>query len=115
MLQLWQRLSAVEFKGSVRQNSSPAHNMQNIELVTAYVQGAAAMALLPVHLQVVPVYSISDSEDWRIRGYTKCPAYQTRLAAWLKSDAFRQKEQETQQLRQKVLLFRTCQSALNTR
>lgn len=50
----------------------------------------------------VPLYSISDSEDWRIRGYSKCPTYQQRLAAWLKSDGFRQKEQETAALRAQV-------------
>lgn len=48
------------------------------------------------------MYSSSDSEDWLIRGYSKCPAYQKRLAAWLKSDAFKQKEEETAALRQKV-------------
>lgn len=53
-------------------------------------------------MQNVPIYSISDSEDWRIRGYSKCPAYQQRLSAWLKSDAFKQKEQETAALRAKV-------------
>jgi hypothetical protein len=52
--------------------------------------------------QAVPVYSTSDSEDWLIRGYSKCPAYQKRLAAWLRSDAFKQKEEETAALRQKV-------------
>jgi hypothetical protein len=50
------------------------------------------------------VYSSPDSEDWRIRGYTKCPAYQKRLSAWLSSDAFKQKEADTQALRQKVRL-----------
>lgn len=48
------------------------------------------------------MYSISDSEDWKIRGYSKCPAYQKRLAAWLQSDAFKQKEEETADLRRKV-------------
>lgn len=53
-------------------------------------------------LQAVPVYSSSDSEDWLIRGYSKCPAYLTRLAVWLRSDAFKQKEAESAALRQKV-------------
>lgn len=48
------------------------------------------------------MYSVPDSEDWKIRGYAKCPAYQQRLAAWLTSDAFKQKEQETAPLRAKV-------------
>lgn len=49
------------------------------------------------------MYSISDSEDWRIRGYAKCPAYQQRLSAWLRSDDFKQKEQESQALREQVI------------
>lgn len=51
---------------------------------------------------VVPLYSSPESEDWRIRGYSKCPTYQKRLSAWLKSDGFRQKEEETAALRAKV-------------
>lgn len=64
----------------------------------AYVK----LTLPSLLLQTIPVYSVSDSEDWRIRGYSKCPAYQKRLTAWLNSDAFKQKEQDTQQLRQQI-------------
>jgi hypothetical protein len=60
-------------------------------------------------VQVVPVYSVPDSEDWRIRGYAKCPAYQQRLAAWINSDAFERKEQETAALRTKVCAPRSRQ------
>lgn len=48
------------------------------------------------------MYTTSECEDWRIRGYSKCPAYQKRLTAWLRSDAFKQQEAHTAALRQKV-------------
>jgi hypothetical protein len=62
-------------------------------------------------VQVAPVYSVPDSEDWKIRGYAKCPAYQQRLAAWLNSDAFTRKEQETAALRAKVCAARSSSAA----
>jgi hypothetical protein len=44
----------------------------------------------------VPIYSVQETEDYSIRGYTRCPAYQRRLADWYASDEFQQKEAETQ-------------------
>lgn len=55
-----------------------------------------------VLLQLVPVYSVADSEDWKIRGYTKCPEYQQRLQAWLSSDEFKAKEAETAEFRNQI-------------
>jgi hypothetical protein len=44
----------------------------------------------------VPIYSVQETEDYRIRGYTRCPSYQRRLTDWYASDEFKQKEVETQ-------------------
>lgn len=57
---------------------------------------------VPTGEQVVPVYSMADTEDWKIRGYTKCPAYEDRLQQWLASEEFAAKAAETQELRDKV-------------
>ncbi len=51
---------------------------------------------------VVPVFSTEDGQDWRIRPYTKCPAYDRALQQWFDSPEFSQKEQETAALRAEV-------------
>jgi len=50
----------------------------------------------------VPVYSVAESEDYKIRGYTRCPAYQKRLQEWYTSAGFKSKEDETQELRARI-------------
>jgi len=50
----------------------------------------------------VPVYSVADGEDWRVRAYTKCPAYERRLAGWFGSPEFAAKEEETRAVREGV-------------
>lgn len=57
---------------------------------------------LPCLLQLVPVYSVADTEDWKIRGYTKCPTYQQRLEQWLGSDEFKAKAAETEDFRNEM-------------
>ncbi len=49
-----------------------------------------------------PVYSVADSEDWKVRGYTKCASYERRLADWFGSEEFRAKEQATRAAREAV-------------
>lgn len=56
----------------------------------------------PSCLQVIPIYTQSDTNDVLIRAYTKCPAYQDNLEAWFRSEEFRKKEDETSALRAKV-------------
>lgn len=51
---------------------------------------------------VVPVFTVAESEDWKIRGYTRCPEYAARLERWLASDEFRAKERESAALRARV-------------
>jgi hypothetical protein len=63
---------------------------------------AAAAAAGPAPPQRAPVYSSPDRGDWRIRGYTKCPAYEARLLAWFASDEFTSKEAASAALRQAV-------------
>ncbi|KAF8071018.1 Acp2 [Scenedesmus sp. PABB004] len=51
----------------------------------------------------VPVYTDgADVDDWRVRGYTKCPSYARRLESWLGSAEFRAKEEDTASLRAAV-------------
>lgn len=57
---------------------------------------------LPSGAQVLPVYTQEESQDFMIRGYTRCPAYDARLAAWFNSAEFRSKEAETAQLRSQI-------------
>mmetsp|Transcript_13596 Transcript_13596/g.29101 ORF Transcript_13596/g.29101 Transcript_13596/m.29101 type:complete len:514 (-) Transcript_13596:767-2308(-) len=57
---------------------------------------------MPDGQQPVPVYSVADVNDYVIRGYTKCPAYDDRLAAWYNTDEFKRKETETQAFRERV-------------
>jgi hypothetical protein len=52
--------------------------------------------------QVVPVYSVSEGNDWLIRGYAHCPAYRRRLSAWLAGQEFAAQADATAQLRSKV-------------
>ncbi|KAG2501116.1 hypothetical protein HYH03_000934 [Edaphochlamys debaryana] len=63
---------------------------------------ATPQSYLPTGATVVPVYTQADSDDILIRAYTKCPAYQSALEAWFRSDEFRAKENETQPLRDSV-------------
>lgn len=59
--------------------------------------GAASAGRAP------PVYSAPDADDWAVRAYTKCPAYEARLRAWLASDAgFAAKERATAALREGI-------------
>lgn len=51
---------------------------------------------------MVPVFNAEDGQDWRIRSYTKCPAYNDALERWFTSAEFKRKETETQALRDKV-------------
>lgn len=52
---------------------------------------------------LVPVFTVAEHEDWRIRGYTRCPAYERRLADWLlHSPEFAQKSKESAALRERV-------------
>jgi hypothetical protein len=44
----------------------------------------------------VPVYSVAEAEDIKIRGYTKCPNYQKGLQEWYSSAEFLSKEHDTQ-------------------
>lgn len=53
-------------------------------------------------VQLVPVFSTSDVEDFKIRGYTKCPTYQKRLQHWYASEEFVAKAAATEQLRNEV-------------
>ncbi len=39
-------------------------------------------------LQLVPIYSVAEPEDYLIRGYTRCDAYQRRLDQWYDSAEF---------------------------
>eukprot|EP00775_Hariotina_reticulata_P004333 gene4333-4586_t len=57
---------------------------------------------LPNGQQLVPVYSVADSQDWKIRGYTKCPEYQSRLEAWFSSPQFIEKQQESEAFRRSI-------------
>lgn len=45
---------------------------------------------------VVPIYMHAEENDISIRAYTKCPAYQDKLAAWYQSPEFKAKEQVRQ-------------------
>ena len=40
--------------------------------------------------------------DYVLRGYTKCPAYQRRLEAWFGSPEFKAKEEETREFRESI-------------
>lgn len=70
----------------------------------AFPPGAAAPGGLAeaVVSQLPPVYSVADSEDWVVRAYTKCPAYQSRLEAWFASPEFAAKQEETRALREGI-------------
>lgn len=57
---------------------------------------------LPTGAAVVPVYSVDDAQDYAIRGYTKCPAYDAKLEAWYASPDFKAKEEESAGLRASV-------------
>lgn len=61
---------------------------------------AASASLLPT--SQVPVFSIADGEDFRIRGYTKCPTYVDRLTGWLGGEEFRRQEEASAALRSRV-------------
>lgn len=52
--------------------------------------------------QLPPVYSSPDDDDYVIRGYTKCPAYERRLEAWYASPEFVAKEADTKDLRDQI-------------
>ena len=52
--------------------------------------------------QIPPVFSTEDGQDWRIRAYTKCPAYDRDLENWFASPEFREKEAETLPLRTQI-------------
>lgn len=52
--------------------------------------------------QIPPVFSTEDGQDWRIRAYTKCPAYSRDLETWFSSPEFREKEAETLPLRTQI-------------
>lgn len=54
---------------------------------------------LPSGAAVVPVYSVDDAQDYVLRGYTKCPAYEAKLVAWYASPEFKAKEEESAGLR----------------
>jgi hypothetical protein len=62
-------------------------------------EGPAAAAPPPPR---PPVYSSQDRGDWKIRGYTKCPAYEARLTEWFASDEFKAKEAASAGLRAAV-------------
>jgi hypothetical protein len=52
----------------------------------------------------VPVYPAagSDADDWLVRAYTKCPAYEQRLKQWFTSPEFAAKSAETKSTRAAV-------------
>lgn len=53
-------------------------------------------------MQIVPVYSQADANDYVIRGYTKCPAYADALTAWYASPEFAAKANESSALRAEI-------------
>lgn len=53
-----------------------------IRAARAAVKDISCKCYCCCRLQVVPVYSIADGEDWRIRGYTKCVEHMS-YVAWL--------------------------------
>lgn len=62
-----------------------------------------ATKYLPDGQQVVPVFSLpEDGAGVLIRSYTMCPAYDARLLDWYASEEFKQKEAETQPLRDTI-------------
>lgn len=90
-------------------NSSALH--RTVNSATSFFLGVfggdtltpATLAQAPyLAVPMVPVFSVSEEQDVAIRGYTKCPAYDRRLARWFASDEFKQKEAETAAVRAKV-------------
>ncbi|KAL6746088.1 histidine phosphatase superfamily [Haematococcus lacustris] len=59
----------------------------------------SSLLYLPTGQQPVPVYSEPDKDDWLIRTYNKCPAYDARLMAWFDSPQFQAKARDTAALR----------------
>jgi hypothetical protein len=53
----------------------------------------------PLSLQAVPVYTHMEAEDYLIRGYAKCDAYNGRVSSWYNSPEFVAKSQQTEALR----------------
>jgi hypothetical protein len=51
---------------------------------------------------LIPVYAVEEADDWVLRGYTRCPAYQQRLEQWFGSAEFSQQEQASAALRERV-------------
>lgn len=52
--------------------------------------------------QSVPAFTVDDAEDWRIRAYTKCPAYDRALSRWFGSEDFLAKEAKSKPVRDAV-------------
>jgi hypothetical protein len=50
----------------------------------------------------VPAFTVDDAEDWRIRAYTKCPAYDRALSRWFGSEDFLAKEAQSKPVRDAV-------------
>lgn len=63
---------------------------------------ASATKFVPTGAQVVPVFTVAESQDWLIRGYTRCPAYEKRLQTWFTSEEFKTKESDSAGLRAAV-------------
>lgn len=59
---------------------------------------------LPDGAQPVPIYTAAgaDADDILVRAYTKCPAFEKRLAAWYASGAFAAKAAETAAFRNSI-------------
>lgn len=64
--------------------------LNNSSLLTIPIRPAIPLPLLHCKYapQVVPVYTRRDENDYIIRSYTKCPAYDDMLAAWYNSSEF---------------------------
>lgn len=93
-------------------NSSSLH--RTILSATSFFLGAFGQDTLPkaaeqpwMAVPMVPVFSVGEEQDVSIRGYSKCPAYDGKLARWFASTEFKTKEAETEAVRAKVRLDRT--------
>ncbi|KAJ9534014.1 hypothetical protein QJQ45_027114, partial [Haematococcus lacustris] len=71
----------------------------------------SSLLYLPTGQQPVPVYSEPDRDDWLIRTYNKCPAYDARLMAWFDSPQFQAKARDTAALRAAFQAVRPASAA----